>query len=651
MRIVVVSWRDLAHPQAGGCELLIDRLLTGLSQRDHDVALVAGRPIADRDYPVYASGGTYTQYLWAPLLCSTRLRNADLVIDVQNGLPFLSPLWRRRPSICLVLHNHGDQWSTRFPRPVAGVARAAEHHVIPAVYRHRPFVAISSSTADGLLQIGIDERRVQVIEPGVDPASGPLSPKSSTPLFVALTRLVPHKRVDLLLDAWRQVEPVTGGRFVVIGDGPELAALRHKAAKIPGAELLGWVDASEKEQWLGQAWFLVHGAHHEGWGLVILEAGSVGTPALVVDAPGVRDAVIDGKSGVVVNVPDPTRSSPLVKAWTDLARDPERRERLGVAALERASEYGWDRMVDLWEAAAKEVVAGSGDGNKPRKEHLRLRQPPAPVARRADSPPGPSGSGAVAHPVGLRRMAALIKGFRNQFDDPDDFYTFLADDTISLIERYQPVTGKTVVDVGGGSGYFAEAFRRAGATSAFVEPEWDEMTQVGRALGFGIVGDGCFLPLADGSFDVSFSSNVIEHVKNPWLFLDELVRVVRPGGLVFVAFTNWLSPFGGHETSPWHYAGGEWAARRYERQLGYPPKNRFGESLYKLSIGEVLRWARRNRGVQLVDTFPRYYPDWTKPLVHVPGIREVATWNLVVVLRRIGVDDQVQRSELAYRDL
>ena len=183
-------------------------------------------------------------------------------------------------------------------------------------------------------------------------------------------------------------------------------------------------------------------------------------------------------------------------------------------------------------------------------------------------------------------MVALFKGFRNQFDDPDEFYTFLADDTIALIERYQPLTGMRVVDVGGGSGYFAEAFRRAEATSAFIEPEWDEMTEVGRKLGFGIVGDGCHLPLADGSFDVSFSSNVVEHVKDPWLFLDELVRVVRPGGLVFMAFTNWLSPFGGHETSPWHYVGGEWAAQRYEQKLGYPPKNRFGESLYELSIAK-----------------------------------------------------------------
>jgi SAM-dependent methyltransferase len=232
-------------------------------------------------------------------------------------------------------------------------------------------------------------------------------------------------------------------------------------------------------------------------------------------------------------------------------------------------------------------------------------------------------------------MAALLRGFRTQFDDPDGFYNLLARDTIALIERFEPVASRRVLDVGGGSGYFAEAFRRSSAESVFVEPLWDEMTDVGRKLGFGVVGDGCHLPLGSASFDIGFSSNVIEHVRDPWQFLDELLRVVRPGGLVFVAFTNWLSPFGGHETSPWHYAGGDRAARRYERRSGHPPKNLYGESLFRLSIADVLRWCREDPRAQVLDAFPRYYPHWTKAVTMVPGVREVVTWNLAVVLRRL----------------
>ncbi len=116
--------------------------------------------------------------------------------------------------------------------------------------------------------------------------------------------------------------------------------------------------------------------------------------------------------------------------------------------------------------------------------------------------------------------------------------------------------------------------------------------------------------------------------------LSEMVRVVAPGGIIYVTFTNWLSPWGGHETSPWHYLGGEWAALRYERRSGNSPKNRYGVNLFPLSIGNVLQWSYSCPDVEVLDAFPRYYPRWTKWIVKVPGLREILTWNMVVVMRR-----------------
>jgi SAM-dependent methyltransferase len=234
----------------------------------------------------------------------------------------------------------------------------------------------------------------------------------------------------------------------------------------------------------------------------------------------------------------------------------------------------------------------------------------------------------------IGRSLQLFQGFRTQYDDPDAFYTMLADDTVSLLTHYTPLAGRRVVDVGGGRGYFGEAFRRAGADSVFVEPFWEELGDQGRRLGYGVVADGLRLPFPDATFDVSHSSNVLEHVTGPQRFLDEMLRVIRPAGTMFLAFTNWFSPFGGHETSPWHYLGGEHAAVRYERKTGHAPKNRFGSSLFRLDISEVLALVENRPDANLVDAFPRYYPRWTRPLVALPFIREVATWNLVVVLRR-----------------
>ena len=236
--------------------------------------------------------------------------------------------------------------------------------------------------------------------------------------------------------------------------------------------------------------------------------------------------------------------------------------------------------------------------------------------------------------MGLRRTFMLARAFRLEQTDPVAFYALLGRDTVALVERYRDISGTSVLEVGGGPGHIAVAFREAGARAFFVEPSWEEMGERGRSRGWGVVADGYVLPMKDATFDVCCCSNVLEHVGDPWSFLDEMIRVTRPGGLVFVAFTNWLSPHGGHETAPWHYLGGSWAARHYERKHGRPPKNLFGESLFNLRVGEVMRWARRTPQVEILDYFPRYYPHWARGIVAMPGIRELATWNLALALQR-----------------
>jgi len=235
---------------------------------------------------------------------------------------------------------------------------------------------------------------------------------------------------------------------------------------------------------------------------------------------------------------------------------------------------------------------------------------------------------------GVRRSFQLFQAFRNEGTDPATFYGLLADDTVRDVSRYCQLVGATVLDVGGASGYVADAFREVGSNSVTAEYDFDQMVEHGRKLVNGIAADGAALPLATGSVDVSYSSNVLEHVLQPRRMLSEMVRVVAPGGVIYLTFTNWLSPWGGHETSPWHYFGGAWAAQRYQRVHGVPPKNHYGESLFNLGVGQVLQWCHERSDVTVVDVFPRYYPRWTKTLVRIPGLREVLTWNLVVVMRR-----------------
>lgn len=234
----------------------------------------------------------------------------------------------------------------------------------------------------------------------------------------------------------------------------------------------------------------------------------------------------------------------------------------------------------------------------------------------------------------LARSVRLFRAFRTEQAAPDAYYTALARDTILQLRQYTELDGRIVIDVGGGPGFFVRELNRLGARSFCVDADSGEMAALGPPEDGSIVASATLMPIASGAVDVCFSSNVLEHVRDWPAMLAEMVRVTRPGGIVFVAFTNWLSPYGGHETSPWHYLGGERAVARYQRKHGKMPKNRFGHSLHPVSVTAVLGWARSAQDAVVVDAVPRYLPGWTRPLVRVPVLREFLTWNLLLVLRR-----------------
>ncbi len=239
----------------------------------------------------------------------------------------------------------------------------------------------------------------------------------------------------------------------------------------------------------------------------------------------------------------------------------------------------------------------------------------------------------------LARSRTLFRAFGLEQTDPAHFYGLVAQDSAAQVGHYAPLDGKILLDVGGGPGYFADAFRRGGATYLALEADAGEMRLHGRVpeRGTSVLGSGLALPFRTGSIDICFSSNVLEHVPEPWTMADEMVRVTKPGGTVFLSYTTWLSPHGGHETSPWHYLGGTRALRRYERKHGKPPKNVYGESMYAVSVRGALDWAKRrvaDGSVELVEALPRYHPRWAYGVLRVPGIREFLTWNLVLVMRR-----------------
>ncbi len=228
----------------------------------------------------------------------------------------------------------------------------------------------------------------------------------------------------------------------------------------------------------------------------------------------------------------------------------------------------------------------------------------------------------------------LFGEFRHEQSDPARFYSALAADSVEQLETYVDLRGRSVLDVGGGPGYFRDAFNRAGATYFALDADVGELSGLGTIAAGTVIGSGMQLPFKDEAVDVCYSSNVLEHVPDPWAMAEEMLRVTRMGGVVYLSWTVWFGPWGGHETSPWHYLGGRRARRRYLRTHGHEPKNKFGESLFAVTVADGLRWARRQTGGEVIAVLPRYNPWWTHWLLRVPLLREVVTWNLVIVLRR-----------------
>lgn len=253
-------------------------------------------------------------------------------------------------------------------------------------------------------------------------------------------------------------------------------------------------------------------------------------------------------------------------------------------------------------------------------------------------------------PGSLRRSMHLYRAMRTP-QAPATLRRLVAADSAAHIAQFHSLDGQVVLDVGAISGYLAEAVRAAGARFLGVSfPGTPSAAAVTHGSGpvatpaergepaappipDVVLGAPTALPVHSGAVDVCYSADVLQQVGDPEHMAGEMVRVTRPGGLVFLCFVPWYSRSGGLETAPWHYFGGQYAARRYERTRGSAPANRFGENLFAVSVSRMMHWAHGRGDLASVQLVPRYYPSWATWVAHVPGLRELAVRNVALVLR------------------
>jgi glycosyltransferase involved in cell wall biosynthesis len=362
-KVRVLAWRDLDDPEAGGSELHMDEVLrrwaaAGL-RVDARTSAVVGQParIRRHGYFVERLGGRYQVFPQTFIRGWRRDRlEFDALVEIWNGVPFFGPLWFRGPRLTLLHHVHGEMWKLALPEPLATFGWWVERVVAPIIYRRETVSTLSVSSASDLGEL-LSLRQAHVTPVGVSDFFCPGGVRSESPLVVAVGRLVPVKQYDKLIDQFVRVrERVPNARFVIVGDGYLRGDLETQIAASHGTEwitLAGHVSDEELRDLYRSAWLVASHSLREGWGMSITEAAACGTPSVVVDIAGHRDAVIHLATGVLVRPP-----TPLGDTIAEVLADPVRCRAMGEAALAHASEFSWDavafRLFELLVASSTE---------------------------------------------------------------------------------------------------------------------------------------------------------------------------------------------------------------------------------------------------------------------------------------------------------
>jgi glycosyltransferase involved in cell wall biosynthesis len=356
-RLLLVNWRDPEHPKAGGAEVLTVRWAQAWSDAGVDVTMVTNRfPGAEAtarfgDVPVFRQGNPLTQW-WLDRRFWRRHGPFDLVVEEINTVPHLSPLWARRRSVLLIFQLAREVWFYEAPRTVARLGHSVEPFYL-RLYNRGPALTISASTQQDLVDLGFSRDHVHVVPVGVDPAIGPLPSKDAAATFVFVGRLAPSKRVDHIIRAFASARAALGvkgdgARLHIVGAGPDehRAALAKVAAEcgvLDAVVFHGRVSEGERTGLLARATALVMASAREGWGLVVSEAGAVGTPSIAYAVPGLRDSIEHGATGLLATAETPDA---LARPMIELASDRARAVQMGEAARARAARLDWATSCD-----------------------------------------------------------------------------------------------------------------------------------------------------------------------------------------------------------------------------------------------------------------------------------------------------------------
>lgn len=368
LRLLFLNWRDTGHHEGGGSEVYAERVADGLAARGYEVTFLTARyrgaPDEERrpsGVRVVRRGHRLSVYAAAALAYLRRdVARPDLIVETQNGMPYLAALWAGRTThVVLVHHVHREQWPVVFGPVVAGIGWWIESWLAPRVNRRRPYVAVSDVTREELVELGVDRERISIIHNGALPPPPQDTERSPTPQLLVMGRLVPHKRVEIALHTIERLRAeLTGARLVIAGRGwwedRIVEEIDHRGLW-DAVDLRGYVSDEERHRLYASSWVSLVPSVKEGWGLVVVEAGMHGTPSVAFDGTGgVTESIVDGETGLLARHDD---VDDFVALTRRLVLHADERERMGAAAQRFASRFTWDEAVSAYERLLTDTVS------------------------------------------------------------------------------------------------------------------------------------------------------------------------------------------------------------------------------------------------------------------------------------------------------
>jgi glycosyltransferase involved in cell wall biosynthesis len=346
LHILVLADRDWTHNDTGGNGANLEAQISRWVAWGNKVTVVAGEYPGSKRFErygprleVHRMGTRVTVFPRAILAVLRGLgRNADVVLEVVNGITFLTPLWLRKPRVAMVHHVHRELYLEEFRRFGLLLFWVLERLPLRFLYRRTAFLTISGSARDDLAREGIPPEHVTVEYLGVNGDGFSPGTPAPEPRLIFVGRLKAYKRVEALFDI---LEAIPEAALDIVGEGdhrPDLEAEIERRGLGSRVTMHGYVDEARKAELYGRAWVHVTASQSEGWSLTVMEAALCGTPSVALALGGLSESIIDGETGLLAR--DERQLAELTRT---VVEQPELRRRLGDAAEGRARTFTWDR--------------------------------------------------------------------------------------------------------------------------------------------------------------------------------------------------------------------------------------------------------------------------------------------------------------------